>query len=91
MWLLAFSNCGPYSLSFSPLTVGNFDVAPFDQRGPFLDGQFQSPDGGEFRCGLNDGGHEPGVHAFQSPDGGEFRCGRRWRRSRHSCPSVSVP
>ena len=38
---------------FSPLTVGNFDVATTCRCWTTARSSFQSPDGGEFRCGGN--------------------------------------
>ena len=56
-----------FSSSFSPLTVGNFDVA--------------SVGSALWRCML----------AFQSPDGGEFRCGNFSSSRLQSSGNVSVP
>ena len=40
-------------LSFSPLTVGNFDAAATDNEALAWVAEFQSPDGGELRCCLD--------------------------------------
>ena len=44
-------------------------------RGGAVQLLFQSPDGGEFRCGMPRNRACCTTSRFQSPDGGEFRCG----------------
>ena len=52
---------------------------------------FQSPDGGEFRCGLELYKALEKAQKFQSPDGGEFRCGGAAETQPHVPLDVSVP
>ena len=52
MWLSMTAQRAYCTWRFSPLTVGNFDVAKPLELATLKGYEFQSPDGGEFRCGL---------------------------------------